>query len=247
MKKFVYAIIFILIWFVLNLLFFFFNDSYKKLIIGLKYDDKTEISDEYNPEKDNENLDINKLNKEKIKTNFHEPEKNLDEIRMEDIEKQIKQTKIQDKINSKKISDSSWEQKPKTIWFSVKEQANIDFIQWIFKKYKIKKVKSDDELFYLTTEYPNWYLQYNGNHIILYFFENTDFDKNFEIFDALSYISSFKINKTDSFWEESFYINKIKKDWFVRLVIKYKNITFWLQVDKKYFNDIKTILLRKLR
>jgi hypothetical protein len=138
--------------------------------------------------------------------------------------------------------------KEKTISFSKKQKTYIDTIKWFFKWYKLKRNKQKDIIFKITTEFPSErYLEYYSDNLSLYFFVNTSYDKVLEIFDVLSYEDSFKINQTNSFWKRSFYLNRFKDDWYVRLVVEYKEFTFWLLIKKKYYNNVRSILKTKLR
>ncbi len=275
MKKIIYTFVLLIIIFLLNLLLFFLNDSYKKMIYDLKHKNSEKfwknITDDYNVDKEilskinkkiEENINENN-NNEKINNNDDEffeneaeknnikkelegkKEKSLEE-KKEELRKQMQSDKI--KENTEIIDSLKLEEKEKTISYSKKEKANIDFIRWAFKWYKLKNQKEKNIIFNLSSEYPiDRYLEYYSPNLSLYFFINTSYEKVFEIFDVLSYEDSFKINKTDSFWNKSFYLNRFRDDWFIRLVIEYKKHTFWIQVKKEYYDNTKSILISKLR
>jgi hypothetical protein len=54
----------------------------------------------------------------------------------------------------------------------------------------------------------------------------------------------FTINRVNNFWNESFYINLNEdiKDNYIRSVINYKWIVFWLKIKKSEYNTIKNNL-----
>ncbi len=265
MKKIIYTIVLLIIIFFTNLLLYFFSESYREMIKDLKSDDR-KITDEYILNNDLEA----KETKKKKSFSFQEDKEKSWEEDFEDLKrKQEIKDKLKEKVKRKNESlkeDMKWDKikelwnslidtksfrddlKEKTISFSKKQKTYIDSIKWFFKWYKLKANKQKDIIFKLTTEFPDErYLEYSSDNLTLYFFINTSYDKIFEIFDVLSYEDSFKINKTNSFWKRSFYLNRFKDDSYVRLVIEYKEFTFWLLIKKKYYNNVKSILHTKLR
>lgn len=161
----------------------------------------------------------------------------------EDIEKQIQAIETvtdKDTTEWKWASISLWD----TSSSSEKDVTLNDNTQKIlamFEEYSLKQMMIHGSLFDLTTEYPDEYLEYLSEDVTLYFFPTKKYTEVVDIFFAISQGLPFSINKSNNFWEQSFFINLNKEfqDEYVRIVIESKKDVFWLKIKKDVYNAIK--------
>jgi len=215
-----------IIWlFILNIILYFFIPPYNSFIKNLKYWNNNQSNNIYIPEEKN----IEKNNWESFL------EKNI----INDIDAQTDNTNndldvidiIKDENDFNQIQ---------------KDSKNKDYSQILnyFSKYNLSKKTYDPDykMFYLTSEYFQEYITYSWSWIDLYIYNNDSFLNIYNFFDEIKDNIWVNINKTNTFWNNSFFINKINKDWRIRLIIKYSYILIWLNIDKSYYEDIKKIL-----
>jgi len=215
-----------IIWlFILNIILYFFIPPYNSFIKNLKYLNNNQSNNIYIPEEKN----IEKNNWESFL------EKNI----INDIDTQTDNTNndldvidiIKDENDFNQIQ---------------KDSKNKDYSQILnyFSKYNLSKKTYDPDykMFYLTSEYFQEYITYSWSWIDLYIYNNDSFLNIYNFFDEIKDDIWVNINKTNTFWNNSFFINKINKDWRIRLIIKYSYILIWLNIDKSYYEDIKKIL-----
>lgn len=215
-----------IIWlFILNIILYFFIPPYNSFIKNLKYWNNNQSNNIYIPEEKN----IEKNNWESFL------EKNI----INDIDAQTDNTNndldvidiIKDENDFNQIQ---------------KDSKNKDYSQILnyFSKYNLSKKTYDPDykMFYLTSEYFQEYITYSWSWIDLYIYNNDSFLNIYNFFDEIKDDIWVNINKTNTFWNNSFFINKINKDWRIRLIIKYSYILIWLNIDKSYYEDIKKIL-----
>jgi len=215
-----------IIWlFILNIILYFFIPPYNSFIKNLKYLNNNQSNNIYIPEEKN----IEKNNWESFL------EKNI----INDIDTQTDNTNndldvidiIKDENDFNQIQ---------------KDSKNKDYSQILnyFLKYNLSKKTYDPDykMFYLTSEYFQEYITYSWSWIDLYIYNNDSFLNIYNFFDEIKDDIWVNINKTNTFWNNSFFINKINKDWRIRLIIKYSYILIWLNIDKSYYEDIKKIL-----
>jgi len=215
-----------IIWlFILNIILYFFIPPYNSFIKNLKYLNNNQSNNIYIPEEKN----IEKYNWESFL------EKNI----INDIDTQTDNTNndldvidiIKDENDFNQIQ---------------KDSKNKDYSQILnyFSKYNLSKKTYDPDykMFYLTSEYFQEYITYSWSWIDLYIYNNDSFLNIYNFFDEIKDDIWVNINKTNTFWNNSFFINKINKDWRIRLIIKYSYILIWLNIDKSYYEDIKKIL-----
>lgn len=122
---------------------------------------------------------------------------------------------------------------------------NYQEIKSLFENYDLRYIEIHSNLFDITDEYPDDYYEYYSNALTLYFFPTKNYSQVLDIFNVLEYDLPFEVNQVNNFWENSFYIN-LKEDIddsYVRLVISYKGVVFWLKIKKDTYNDIKAKLL----
>jgi hypothetical protein len=100
-----------------------------------------------------------------------------------------------------------------------------------------------NELFSLTSEFPDAYREYINSHFSLYMFPTRSYKEVKKIFEVLRYEILIDINEVNNFWSSSFYINM--QEWddnSIRIVFEYENLAFWLKIKKDSYNRVKEIL-----
>lgn len=113
-----------------------------------------------------------------------------------------------------------------------------------FSYYNLWKLELPWSLFDLTQEYPDDYYEYYSKNLTLYFFVTKSYSEVLDVFQVLTYDLPFTINKTDSFWDSSFFINLkwSEKEWYIRIITSIKGFVFWLKFKKDQYDKIKEIL-----
>jgi len=230
MKKVIYSFLFLLIIFILNIFSYFFIKDYQIFIKSLKYwddyltqnKDPSEVffTDEVISstgsctcdDKNKENSD-NKTSDNKSENIFTWNEKNDSKV-------------VENTIDDDLIKTYSW----------VISQT-LD-IFWSGSLLKIKKYSPDYKLFWLTDEYPKKYLTYTNQKFELYMFLEDDYDNLFNVFSFLWNELNFELNKTNTFWNRSFFINNSQKNQ-INIIVKHSNKLFWIKLDKKYYPEIR--------
>lgn len=114
-----------------------------------------------------------------------------------------------------------------------------------FKGYDLILLELHTRLFDLTSEYPDDYKEYYSEYLSIYFFWNKPYGELKDIFNVLTYELPFSIKEVNNFWLKSFYINLNEEfdDWFIRIIILYKNRTVWIKIHKNVYDDIKSKLV----
>ncbi len=108
----------------------------------------------------------------------------------------------------------------------------------------LRKIDEHPSLFDLTTEYPDNYLEYDSEDLVLYYFPTKDYNWVLEVFKALAHELPYTINEVNNFYWESFYINIEEdfKDNYVRFIFNYENNVFWLKIKNDRYNELKDII-----
>jgi len=246
MNKKIYILIFILIWFILNIIFFMFSDNYRYFLQSLKYDNtpeykvddkyKISITDEYE-EIVNENDLFSWLS-----NNFSDKSSAIDK------NKELSNNSDKVKLGSIKINNNNWREDKKIEFLDSIEEIKLTDIEnnilESLKKYNLKKIDLHPRLFGLTWEYPDDYFEYYADDINLYFFWNKLYSDMKDIFEVLTYELPFSLNEVNNFWEKSFYLNL--NSWFddenVRVILKKSNRIFWFKIKKELYNQMKNDL-----
>lgn len=224
MKKIIYTII-ILFWiFLLNIILFFFNENYNFFVKSLKNPDilleekSILINDDYL-------LDLSDIDpKEKEECICEEKE----EIICENNSKEKQNIELEKElVDREKINRDIWE------------------ILNYFWEINLQKKEYNEYylIFWLTDEYPKEYETYVNNNFEIYFFPEYNFIKMYNFFKILSDELNISLNSTNIFKDNSFFINlNNKKDDYIRVVVYFKNILFWLKIKKDYYMETKKIL-----
>lgn len=155
------------------------------------------------------------------------------ELEIEDSSKTIEinknQSKIFDQENKVELK------KEIVLWQNYQEVIDL------FSYYNLTKLELNTILFDLTDEYPDSYLEYYWEELVLYLFPTRTYDEILNMFLVLQMELPFNVKEVGNFWEKSFYINLEEDidDGYIRLVISNKWITFWLKIRKNEYNLIK--------
>ena len=214
MRKIIALIIFIIIIFWVNLLFYFLSEDYRFFLKKIKEKDDVIHMEEKNYNDNLEKVDINDIDTDELVEISNKNEEIFD-IELESWKIELKNEVVLGK-NYTKIVD-------------------------LFSIYKINRLEINTNLFDLTDEYPDNYFEYYSKDLTLYLFPTKTYSEVHDIFSVLSDELPFIINDVDNFWDNSFYINLDKdiEDRFIRLVISNKWVVFWLKIKKTEYSLIK--------
>lgn len=124
------------------------------------------------------------------------------------------------------------------LWKKYKDIINL------FSEYELKEIAISNLLFDITNEYPDEYYEFYSKDFRIYFFPTKNYNSVLDIFNVLELELPIEINEANNFWNKSFYINLEDDidDNSVRIIIENDWIVFWIQVSKKNYNKIKTLL-----
>lgn len=214
MKNIILFILFIVGIFILNISFYYSSENYRDFLKRVKNESKKQentLSEE----------DLIKSNSSYFSWKIEEKKEREDSDKNEKI-----------KTNENKNTDLKQEVKLWKWYQSILE---------MFWEYNLSLLEVNANLFDLTNEYPDSYYEFYSPKITLYFFTSKTYEQVYDIFNVLQTELPFKINKTNNFWNNSFYINFNNdiNDSFIRMVIENNWIVFWLKVEKKEYDNIK--------
>lgn len=223
MRKIIIFIIFLISIFIVNLIFYFISDDYRFFIKKIKNPDRVVYLEEKNYDDNIENKDIIKKDKILDKKILN----NAEIIATSKDNKKIFKLKSEDWVVNLKDEIILWK--------------TYRYILDIFSIYKLKKLEVNLNLFDITDEYPDNYFEYYSKNLTLYIFPTKNYKQIYDIFDVLSKESPFSINQVNNFWDNSFFINLDKdiQDRFVRVIISYKWVVFWLKIKKTEYSLVK--------
>jgi len=232
MKKIIYIISLLLIIFVFNIFFYIWNDNYNFFIKNLKHGEK--ILDE-------KIYDINDNNNILDKLPDNSCECNCDKIVLDKCENIIWNEVINEVLQQEEILLNKLEEKEE-VDITESYSGEINKILSYFSKTKLNLKKYDEynEIFWITNEYSNEYITYTNENIELYIFPWAWFDDVYNFFDILSTDLKYTLNKTNNFWDKSFFINGFDEK--IKIIVESENILFWLKIKKDYYNEVKKIL-----
>lgn len=204
MRSIILFMIFLILSFFLNVIFYYVSEDYRFFLKNVKTDENI-ITDTVD----------NKLNNEKITNPDNEIYSDSEDLSLEE-----------DKIDIIK---------------EVKLWKNYKDVLSLFSLYDFKLLEVNSNLFDVTNEYPDNYIEYYSRELTVYFFTTKSYEEIYDIFDLLSSELPFKINEVNNFWDKSFYINLNEEinDNYIRLVISYKWISFWLKIKNNEYNLVK--------
>lgn len=216
MRKIIGFIIFLIIIFVVNLVFYFLSDDYRFFLKKIKdtnqvvYLEDKVINDEVAISKEEEKI-------------------------LEWAEVVEASTKNEEIFETKEDSWNKVLKNEVTLW------KNYQTIIKLFSIYDLNKLEMNSNLFDLTDEYPDNYFEYYSKDLILYLFPTKTYSEIYDIFSVLDDELPFTINEVNNFWDNSFYINLNEniEDRFVRLIISNKWVVFGLKIKKTEYNLVK--------
>jgi len=272
-RRFLFIFLFILIGFVLSFILFYFSKDYRIFLYKIKNDEYYFVSNSWVLVSSLEVANINSTSDLKFvssesddayKVDILEIEKNKsfnDNKKLKQIDNNIlldSQNKIE--VSNKKSSleleksfnDKILENNESSDKIKLVKIKSLDlekkFLN-IFQEYSLSLLEIHTRLFDLTSEYPDEYKEYYSEDLSVYFFWNKSYFEIKDLFNVLGDELPFTINEVNNFWEKSFYINLNNEfdDWFYRIVILYKNNTFWLRLNKSTYGNIKLKLANLLR
>lgn len=238
MRNTILFIIFLIFSFLINVIFYYISADYRFFLKNLK---KNELTIEEQSDFLNDDFSYN--TKEKVKNEEGDIEVNETDIE----EPKVADIKLGDNIEIVKTSNennlifSDDKDNKVKIKNNVSLWKNYKDILDIFSNYDLQALELNTNLFDITDEYPDNYLEYYSKELTLYFFPTKTYKEVYDIFSVLEFELPFKMNAANSFWEESFFVNLNQdiSDNFVRVVISHKWVVFWLKIKKNEYNLIK--------
>lgn len=216
MRNLIIFIVFLIISFFINVVFYYVSPEYKDFIKNFK-EEKILKS---------ENEDIEE--KTDPWTVLVEEDESMWLVKNDN-----KNNEIFDKINE--LTNKVQIKENVVLW------KNYRDILSLFSSYNLQELEINTSLFDVTTEYPDNYIEYYSKELTLYFFPTKTYSQVYDIFKVLEYELPFNINSVNNFWDKSFYINLDNdiNDNIIRIVISYKWISFWIKTKKNEYSLIK--------
>lgn len=235
MRNTILFIIFLIFSFLINVIFYYISADYRFFLKNLKKNELTieEQSDFLNDDFSYNTKNVVENEDDKITDEIEKTE--IDDIKLDDNIEIVKTSNennlifSDDKDNKVKIKNNV------SLWKNYKDILDI------FSNYDLQALELNTNLFDITDEYPDNYLEYYSKELTLYFFPTKTYKEVYDIFSVLEFELPFKMNAANSFWEESFFVNLNQdiSDNFVRVVISHKWVVFWLKIKKNEYNLIK--------
>lgn len=197
MRRIIHVLLFVVLLFLLNLMFYFISDDYKEFIKQAKTGEKT--TDQYSTFPDD--IQVSEL----LETNVTQPENINDSTDDFSFQPIAEETYVAEE--SKKVLGKNY-------------QVILDG----FSQFNFESIELTTNLFDITNEYPDDYYEFYSKDLTLYFFDTKTYSEVKDIFQVLSYDVSFTINEVNNFVDASFFINLNEdiQDNFVRIVANYK-------------------------
>ena len=235
MRNTILFIIFLIFSFLINVIFYYISADYRFFLKNLKKNELT-IEEQSNFLNDDFSYNTKKVDENEDDKITDENEKSeIDDIKLEDNIEIVKTSNennlifSDDKDNKVKIKNNV------SLWKNYKDILDI------FSNYDLQALELNTNLFDITDEYPDNYLEYYSKELTLYFFPTKTYKEVYDIFSVLEFELPFKMNAANNFWEESFFVNLNQdiSDNFVRVVISHKWVVFWLKIKKNEYNLIK--------
>lgn len=217
MRRIIHVLLFVVLLFLLNLMFYFISDDYKEFIKQAKTGEKT--TEQYSTFPDD--IEVSEL----LETNVTQPENINDSTDDFSFQPIAEETYVAEE--SKKVLGKNY-------------QVILDG----FSQFNFESIELTTNLFDITNEYPDDYYEFYSKDLTLYFFDTKTYSEVKDIFQVLSYDVSFTINEVNNFVDASFFINLNEdiQDNFVRIVANYKWVVVGLKVKREQYPQIKKIL-----
>lgn len=226
MRKLIIFLIFLISIFIVNVIFYFLSDDYRFFLKKIKTPNEVVYLEEkkYDDNIIDKNIEYIEINNEVINI---------------------------DNLEDNKLTDTSNEnQREFTLKEEYKElETKNEIILWknytdildLFSIYNLEKLELNTNLFDLTDEYPDNYIEYFSKDLTLYFFPTKNYTDLYDIFYLLSNDLPFSLNEVNNFWDNSFFINldEYISDRFVRIIISNNWVVFGLKIKNTEYSLIK--------
>ncbi|NVP17636.1 hypothetical protein HUU51_02860 [Candidatus Gracilibacteria bacterium] len=228
MRNAILFIIFLIFSFFINVVFYYISDDYRLFLKNIKNDSNiSKIDDSFLSIKNNfsDTQDSTSITNDSII---------IDEIEIDDSIELVKINNENDNIFDKNTNKVE-------IKNSVNLGKNYLDILNNFSNYNFQELELNTNLFDITDEYPDNYLEYYSRDLTLYFFPTKSYKEVYDLFSVLEFELPFKINQTNSFGDNSFFINLNQDivDNYIRVVVNHKGVAFGLKIKKNEYNSIK--------
>ena len=252
MRNIIYIFLVFVLVFFLNLLLYIYVDSYRDFIKTLKYGEdfisyEAEVDDSYN------------VNSIEYRDNKSEAERWLlldlwiDENSNTSLAgNSQRQEVIRPDSVTIETSFTGSTTREREVWESVAENTSgnqkltpvtLEIIEAFQKSwFEILERAEKDDLLDIAREYPDDYIQYGNNNFDLYILYTRTYDEVDDIFTVLEFEMPYTLNKTNSFWDQSFFINLDRPDQKVRFIFQYKGEVYGIKVRSPNYNAVKDIL-----
>ena len=209
MRNAILFIVFLILTFIINIIFYYISDDYRFFLKNLKNEDN--VSEDVN-------LTSTQIN--------YSEDNSLEIIKSSDKNEIIFNDKWEDKLTLRKDVN---------LWKNYKEVISL------FTDYDLKELELNTNLFDLTDEYPDNFIEYYSKNLTLYIFPTKSYWEIKDIFTILEDELPFSIKEMNNFWDNSFYINLNDdiNDNFIRLIISNKWVIFWLKIKKTEYSLVK--------
>lgn len=224
MRKLIIFLIFLIIIFVLNVIFYFLSTDYRFFLKKIKSPNEVIY------------LEEKKYNDDIIDDNIKYIDSNIVDNKEEDLVETIELDKKNEiTFEIKNDSDKIELKKQISLW------KNYTDILDLFSIYSLEELELNTNLFDLTDEYPDNYIEYFSKDLTLYFFPTKNYSDLYDIFNLLSNDLPFTVNEVNNFWDNSFYINldEYISDRFVRLIVSNNGVVFGLKIKNTEYDLIK--------
>lgn len=223
MKYITKILLFISAFFLINLVFYYSSEDYRFLLKKLKNTDEVVYIED-------KNITDDYIEKETIL------DENITETNNTETDEKIvfndTNSWIDSHIENKEITEKETEI---ILWKQYKEIYDL-----FSKDYDLWEIRVKQNIFDITDEFPDDYLEYYSTDLTLYLFLKKNYSQIKDIFDVIAYNSPYKINEVNNFWDNSFYINLDENisDSYIRMIISYESVVFWLKIKKDEYNNV---------
>jgi len=251
MRNIIYIFLVFVLVFFLNLLLYIYVDSYRSFIKVLKYGNDSipnelSVDDSYNVNSIEYSRPKSEAERSLLLDLWIEDDTpkevvivNREWSNIENSNASTTQNASQTVKSEREVVQSSAtisrELRVTAVWQKIISDFNASGFEIIEKKDK-------DDLLDIAREYPDDYLQYGNNSFDLYILSTRTYDEVDDIFTVLEYEMPYTLNKTDTFWDRSFFINLDRPDEKVRFIFQYEWETYWVKVRTPNYNAVKSIL-----
>ncbi len=221
MRNLILLLIFLILSFSVNILFYYISEDYRNFLKQLKNQENIEVSVDISTDiSGNEEEDITDENTENNTWSSSYQESEDNDLQNDDIE--------DDNFTNLPTSEI-------TLWKNYTDIINL------FPEYNFNRMEVNINLFDLTNEYPDDYLEFYSKDLTIYFFVWNRYSNLKDIFSVLAQELPFSVNEVNNFWDNSFFININEDidDNVIRLVISNKWVVFWLKINKNDYNQVK--------